>query len=156
MPSDHQVYSERAPSDLYFYRQDPGPCKLLDHEKLPNHFIKMDSLEEYMEKNAWPKIPLVQPGKTGVSGRKVLIVFILFNGNNLTAPVQRKHAEPAVVGMEAVRALGSRHDIEFGVIVPPGGSEGDLSKLAQMYDFHIFERKHATSFENIPANIKND
>lgn len=120
-----------------YSRACPGPCWAQNRK---NSSFKLHALEQYMEDNSWPQLPIVQRGRLEKTGRKVLMAHVVVNSENVTGPVLRKHVEPILVSIETVRSLGSRHQIEYGVIVFEGCSHGALESLAERHGFRIFER----------------
>ncbi len=132
---------------------DPGPCRLPDDQIKPYHHPNLDSIDRYMEKYRWPKTPIVRAGNANVSNRKVLILYLLLNFGNLSAPVSWAFAEQALVGMEAFRRLGSKHRLEYGVMVLPG-TASELEPLSKIFDFRIFERDMFADPDTAPAHIQ--
>ena len=134
-------------------RDDRGPCRLPDDLVKPYHHPHLGGIDHHMTSQSWPKFPIARPEIATVSNRKVLLLYVLLNGGNLSAPVPRAFAEQALVGMEAFRRLGSKHHLEFGVIVLPGAG-GELTPLSDVFDFRIFERDIFADPLTAPASFQ--
>jgi hypothetical protein len=108
---------------------------------------------ERLAKHRWPEVPIARLGIANSSQQKVLILYALLNVENPSAVVPRFLAERVLVSMEAFRRLGSKHQLEYGVLVPTGAAR-ELEPLSKSFDFRIFERDIFADPETAPAKFK--